>query len=226
MLCCCKRKPNNNFQMLNLQRNAHSETKDLSNIYDLILSPCDNTDLIPETPPKQIITPRKSNIYINFFEENDFECITPLFDCNIPSTPTTPNTASTPNTSSTPSTPTSINYYTRPITPSIPINYNRRHSTPPNYSTTPPNYSTTPPNYSTTPPNYSTTPPMSLTSLTPINYTSRPQTPINYTSRPQTPINYCTTPRMYQDINGNMIHIQIPRNSDLYVNYEKFDISN
>ena len=214
MLCCYKRKPNNNFQMLNLQRNAHSETKNLSNIYDLILSPCDNTDLIPETPPKQIITPRKSNIYINFFEENDSECNTPLFDCNMPSTPTT-STPSTPSTSSAPSTPTSINYYTRAITPSIPINYNRRHSTPVSMSLTPPNYSTTPPNYSTTPPNYSTRP---LTPQTPRS------TSMNYNSRPQTPINYCTTPRMYQDINGNMIHIQIPRNSDLYVNYEKFNI--
>lgn len=212
MICCCKRKPNNNFQMLNLQRNAHSEIKNLSNIYDLILSPCDNTEFIPETPPKQIITPRKSNIYINFFEENDFECITPLFDCNMPSTPTTPNTSSTP------STPTSINYYTRPITPSIPINYNRRHSTPVSmtYSTSS-SISSTPPTTPTST-NYSTTPPTST------NYSITPPTSMNYNSRPQTPINYCTTPRMYQDINGNMIHIQIPRNSDLYVNYEKFNI--
>jgi hypothetical protein len=121
MICCCKRKPNGNFQMLNTQRNVHNETKFLSDIYDHILSPCDNTDIIPETPPKQIMKPRrKSNVYVNFFEQNDFECITPTFEC---------------------------------ITPTYD----------------------------------------------------------------------CSTPRMYQDTHGNMIHIKIPKNSDLYVNYEKFN---
>ena len=100
--------------MLNIQRNTHNETKFLSNIYDHILSPYDNTDIMPETPPKQIMKPRrKSNVYVNFFEQNEFECITPTYDCS--------------------------------------------------------------------------------------------------------------TPRIYQDTHDNIIHIKIPRNSDLYVNYEKFN---
>ena len=71
MICCCKRKTNNNFQMLNLQRNVHNETKFLNNIYDHILIPYDNNNVVPETPPKQIMkSKRKSNIYVNFFEQN------------------------------------------------------------------------------------------------------------------------------------------------------------
>jgi hypothetical protein len=114
--------------MLNLQRNVHNETKFLNNIYDHILIPYDNNNVVPETPPKQIMkSKRKSNIYVNFFEQNEFESNTPTFESNTP------------------------------------------------------------------------------------------------TFESNTPTFESNTPRMYQDVHDNTIHIKIPRNSDLYINYEKIN---
>jgi len=112
MYCCCNRK-NNNTEMINIMRDNQKESlSSLSNIYELVMTPSDNEDFLPETQPSiqktTVVSPKKSNVYVHFFELD---------------TPTTP-----------------------------------------------------------------------------------------------------TTPVAFQELYGNMIHVQIPKNTDLYINYEKYNI--
>jgi hypothetical protein len=83
MNCCCKRK-NNSSEMVDIHRENIITSYDdrLSNIYELVMSPCDNDNFLPETPPsiqKTIINnSKKTNVYVNFFENDYTHPTTPI----------------------------------------------------------------------------------------------------------------------------------------------------
>jgi len=55
----------------------------LSDIYELVMTPCDNSPEMPETAHLSVSVPppKRKNVYINFFEDN-----------NTPDNPVTPRT--------------------------------------------------------------------------------------------------------------------------------------
>ncbi len=67
--CCCSRKTKR-YEMSELKKHEQSENR-LSDIYELVMTPCDNTQDLPETPVEALGTPstKKTCIYLNFFEE-------------------------------------------------------------------------------------------------------------------------------------------------------------
>ena len=70
--CCCSRKTKR-YEMSDLKKNEYSNVSEnrLSDIYELVMTPCDNTQDLPETPVEVLGTPsiKKTGIYVNFFEE-------------------------------------------------------------------------------------------------------------------------------------------------------------
>jgi hypothetical protein len=72
--------------MLNIRKESPVNNYDLSDIYELVMTPCESNAL-PETMDiiyVNIPTPKRKNIYVNFFEDD--ECLTPKL-----STPKTPD---------------------------------------------------------------------------------------------------------------------------------------
>jgi hypothetical protein len=81
--CCCSRKIKRR-EMSDLKKDDHFDISEnrLSDIYELVMTPCDNTqDLLetPRTPVEKSGTPKKkTDIYVNFFEEpNTPKTLTP-----------------------------------------------------------------------------------------------------------------------------------------------------
>ena len=70
--CCCSRKTKR-YEMSDLKKNEYSNVSEnrLSDIYELVMTPCDNTQDLPETPVEMLGTTstKKTGIYVNFFEE-------------------------------------------------------------------------------------------------------------------------------------------------------------
>jgi len=84
MNCCCNRKIKKNHEMSNLKKEDEIIfANNLSDIYELVMTPCDNSPEMPETahPSVSVPTPNRKNVYINFFEDN-----------NEPDNPVTPRT--------------------------------------------------------------------------------------------------------------------------------------
>lgn len=81
--CCCNRKSKKNYEMLNLKKEAKIIADNLSDIYELVMTPCDNSPEMPETIDSTVSVslPKRKNVYINFFEDN-----------NVPDSPVTPRT--------------------------------------------------------------------------------------------------------------------------------------
>ncbi len=85
MNCCCVRKTKTQCEMLNIRKESPVNNYDLSDIYELVLTPCETSSDMPETIHNNIpTTPKRKNIYVNFFEDD--ECLTPKL-----STPKTPD---------------------------------------------------------------------------------------------------------------------------------------
>jgi len=82
--CCCNRKIKKNHEMSNLKKEDSTDfTHNLSDIYELVMTPCDNSPEMPETTQNSVSVQsvKRKNVYINFFEDN-----------NIPDSPVTPRT--------------------------------------------------------------------------------------------------------------------------------------
>jgi hypothetical protein len=67
--------------MLNLKKEAKIMADNLSDIYELVMTPCDNSPEMPETTQDTVSVPppNRKNVYVNFFEDNS------------PNTPRTPD---------------------------------------------------------------------------------------------------------------------------------------
>ena len=82
--CCCNRKTKKNHEMSNLKKEELIIfANNLSDIYELVMTPCDNSPEMPETAHPTVSVPpsKRKNVYINFFEDN-----------NVPDSPVTPRT--------------------------------------------------------------------------------------------------------------------------------------
>ena len=80
--CCCNRKTKKNHEMSNLKKEESIIfANNLSDIYELVMTPCDNSPEMPETEHPSVSVPpqKKKNVYVNFFEDD------------IPLTPRTPD---------------------------------------------------------------------------------------------------------------------------------------
>lgn len=82
--CCCNRKIKKNHEMSNLKKEDSIDfSHNLSDIYELVMTPCDNSPEMPEITQNNILVQpptKRKNVYINFFEDN-----------NIPDSPVTPD---------------------------------------------------------------------------------------------------------------------------------------
>ena len=92
MDCCCNRKPKSNCEMIERVKESNTEkNKNLSCIYELVMTPYDtSSDIISDIQPLPItptVSQRRKSVYVNFFEVDE------------------PNTPSTPELS----TPTDVN---------------------------------------------------------------------------------------------------------------------
>ena len=115
--CCCNRKTARKHEMTDLKKRACSDNVNyLSDIYELVMTPCESTTDLPETPPTQCeiskTTPneKKTDIYVNFFEE--------------PVTPNTPRTL-TPITPRTPDVNENMINLTIPRGRNLYVNYEK-----------------------------------------------------------------------------------------------------
>ena len=82
--CCCNRKSKKDHEMSALKKeDTILFANNLSDIYELVMTPCDNSPEIPETPPTivSLPPPKRKSVYVNFFEDN-----------NVPDSPVTPRT--------------------------------------------------------------------------------------------------------------------------------------
>lgn len=78
--CCCNRKIKKNHEMSNLKKEDSIIFADnLSDIYELVMTPCNNSLEMPETSVSSVPPPHRKNVYVNFFEDNS------------PNTPRTPD---------------------------------------------------------------------------------------------------------------------------------------
>jgi hypothetical protein len=75
--CCCNRKNKKSYKMSNLRKEESIIFADnLSDIYELVMTPCENSPEMPETLypmltlPPVVPSPKRKNVYINFFEDN------------------------------------------------------------------------------------------------------------------------------------------------------------
>ena len=72
--CCCNRKVKKNHEMSNLKKeDSIIFANNLSDIYELVMTPCDNSPEMPETTENNVsVQPptKRKNVYINFFEDN------------------------------------------------------------------------------------------------------------------------------------------------------------
>lgn len=85
MNCCCSRKTKSQCEMVNIRKESPVNNYDLSDIYELVMTPCETSSEMPETIPTTIqLTPKRKNVYVNFFEDD--EPLTPKL-----STPKTPD---------------------------------------------------------------------------------------------------------------------------------------
>lgn len=71
--CCCNRKNKKNHEMSNLKEESIIFDNNLSDIYELVMTPCDNNS--PEMPETRESTvsvppPKRKNVYVNFFEDD------------------------------------------------------------------------------------------------------------------------------------------------------------
>lgn len=82
--CCCSRSNRKQHEMSAIKKEEIQSERCLSNTYELVMTPCEVTDDMPETPKPSTGSsnnlPPKRNIYVNFFE-----------DSNTPTTPKTPD---------------------------------------------------------------------------------------------------------------------------------------
>jgi len=86
--CCCNRKIKKDHEMSEIKKdNVIGCRADLSDIYELVLTPCDNSPELPETTHNTLTLPplEKKRVYVNFFEDTS----TPVPDS--PITPRTPD---------------------------------------------------------------------------------------------------------------------------------------
>lgn len=75
--CCCNRKIKKNHEMSNVKKEDEIIfSNNLSDIYELVMTPCDNSPEMPETAypmltlPPVVPSSKRKNVYINFFEDN------------------------------------------------------------------------------------------------------------------------------------------------------------
>ena len=69
--CCCNRKIKKNHEMSNLKKEDSIIFADnLSDIYELVMTPCDNSPEMPENNVSVQPPTKRKNVYINFFEDN------------------------------------------------------------------------------------------------------------------------------------------------------------
>jgi hypothetical protein len=81
--CCCSRKSTKQHKMKPIKKEEIYAEQCLSDIYELVLTPCETNVDMPETPKNLLqvdLQEKKRNIYVNFFE-----------DSNTPTTPRTPD---------------------------------------------------------------------------------------------------------------------------------------
>ena len=86
--CCCNRKNKKHREMLELKKdNIVHSAADLSDIYELVLTPCDNSPEMSEVTQNTLTLPplERKRVYVNFFEDTG----TPVPDS--PITPRTPD---------------------------------------------------------------------------------------------------------------------------------------
>lgn len=77
--CCCNRKDKKNHEMSNFKKEESIIfDNNLSDIYELVMTPCDNSPEMPETSVS-VPNSKRKNVYVNFFEDNS------------PDTPRTPD---------------------------------------------------------------------------------------------------------------------------------------
>ena len=72
--CCCSRKTNNCREMSERKKQERLElAKNLSDIYELVMTPCENVPDMPETFSNVEKEPirKKLGIYVNFVEDMD-----------------------------------------------------------------------------------------------------------------------------------------------------------
>ena len=74
MNCCCSRKTTKECEMLNIEKEYPVNNYDLSDIYELVMTPCETSSEMPETMPTtlpiNISSSKTKNVYINFFEDD------------------------------------------------------------------------------------------------------------------------------------------------------------
>lgn len=74
--CCCNRKTKKNHEMSNLRKEDEIIfANNLTDIYELVMTPCDNSPEMETvypmlTLPPVVPSPKRKNVYINFFEDN------------------------------------------------------------------------------------------------------------------------------------------------------------
>lgn len=84
--CCCNRKTTKRREMSELKKDDNVNYADgLSDIYELVLTPCDNSPQMPEVTQNTLTLPplEKRRVYVNFFEDTGVP---------IPDSPITPRT--------------------------------------------------------------------------------------------------------------------------------------
>ncbi len=74
--CCCSRKPNKSDHEMSERRKQEiiQFNNNLSDIHELVMTPCENVQDMPETFSNNIELPdtrKKVGVYLNFFEDDE-----------------------------------------------------------------------------------------------------------------------------------------------------------
>jgi hypothetical protein len=80
MNCCCSRKTTDQVELQKIRKEYAINNHDLSDIYELVMTPCETSSEMPENMPTTLpinTPPNKKNVYINLFE--DEQPLTPKF---------------------------------------------------------------------------------------------------------------------------------------------------